>query len=364
MMQLVEDDLCGESSLQSAGSDLVELKLVEEKFRNYLDKLLLTKFACSNLASQQNSSKSKFQLESSINKTFINMKKLTVNNSNKNDASQIAKCDIQWPHLLLATLEYLLSNSHLNFQAKRQISLEKFVIYCNLSELQSYDWINNVTTSGLFSSVNSSPTSSVFSGNSDNLNQSVQLTNKLRSNYLAAKYPRKSESETVNKRRRISDDGGEQELEASQAAGSPLIDQSSLEETYHLGEMFLSNFEVNEKCSKNQRLMHVPEDSKFQEFLSLLNAEKNQSQKFDTKLVESSSGDVEGIDVLGVSFELLERSRYLPKRVRIVEPEGLEEAAKEGGSFDRTLEEFLGRLNEEKMKNEQFNAKLDSMLNY
>jgi len=364
-MYLTEDDIFNEDLLQST-EDLVELDLVEEKFRNYIDMLFLAKYNSCNFTSL--CAKSKYQLESSISKTFINMKKITVNKTNEH-STKITKCDIQWPQLILAVLEYLLRNLRLNFKARKQLSLDEFVFYCNINELKAYDWINNVTTGELFSSLNASPTSSISSNNSDNLNHSTQITNKLRSKYMAAKYPKKSESETFNKRRRVSEDREELEQEnkdASNLARSPLIDQSSLEETYHLGEIFLS--------AKNQRLT-VPDtttaessdfDNKFQDFLSLLSSEKNQSQKFNTKLVESSGvDDADEIEVLDMSFELIESGHYMPKRVKILEPqENSEVPMNDKRCFDKNLEEFLGRLQEEKIKNEKFSAKLNSMLNY
>lgn len=358
-MYLTEDLTVCESQLQG-DDDLLDLNLIETKFRTYLDKLLVSKRISGSILSPINCTKSKYQLDSSITQTFINMKKFTVNNQ-----TQISKCDIQWAQLLTATVEYLLANGHLCFR-NHNISIEQFHFYCNLSELKSYDWINNLVIS---TSLNSSPSSSVFSNNSEQ-NYSHTMP---KSNYLAIKYSKRMD--TLNKKRRISDE--EEFIENVDASAASPVDQASLEETFLLGEMFLNNtYENSKKCAKSQRLMTPPDsepfkngdsklDLKFQEFFTLLNSEKVSNEKFDAKLstcTETSSlnGAEEG-DV-SISFDFLKPQCL--KRVRSGEELAVVKQDDESKNFNKTLDDFLERLHEEKIKNEKFNSKLNNMLNY
>jgi hypothetical protein len=336
----------------------VDFSLVESKFNKYLEKLLSAKRSAGLLPfSQSECTKSKYQLDSSINNTIINMKKkLNVNNSHT-----ISKYDIQWAQLILAAIEYLLANGYLRFKNTKRLNLEQFPFYCNLNEIKSYDWINNAQNGQ--GSLHSSPSSSVFSNQSDNQNHSLSKTAN-KSNYLANKYARQIESSFKQTKRRISDEEAAETSCDNPSLSSPL-DQTSLEETYHLGEMFLSSFD---KRPKSQRLMSPPHlqsgqvaeeppsfDARFEEFLSLMNTEKDKNEQFESKLTTCESN-------LHTSLDFLEARKQRRQDHALNE----QQINKPGDSSDPTkqLDALLDRLKEEKIKNEQFNSKLDSMLNF
>lgn len=351
-LMYLNEDLSLSDEIHVEEEDIqIEFSIIEIKFKKYLERIISSKRTANLLPPPQSECiKSRFRFESSINNTIINMKKLTVNNT-------ISKSEIKWSQLLLATIEYLLANGYLHFQNTAPTTLDQFYFYCNLNELKSHDWINNIQVGN--SSLSSSPSSSVFSNNS--LNQSHSL-NKPKSHQLAVKYARKIDSS--NKKRRISD---EELNENDINTVSPPINQASLEETYNLGEMFLNNFD---KKPKTQRLMTSESieseklsfgaGDKFQEFLSALNKEKDSYQKFESKLViyNESKMEEERNDMLSISFDYLEGKK---KRDFFVNSKKNLEYDK---NINKTFEDFLEQLNEEKKKNEKFNSKLEEMLNY
>lgn len=334
----------------------VDFSIVESKFNKYLERLLNGKTSSGLLPfAHSECTKSKYQLESSITGTIINMKKKTTV-KNTTNTSTISKYDIQWTQLLLAIVEYLLGNGYLRFKNTKRLNLEQFLFYCNLDEIKSYDWINNVQ-SGQSSS--SSPASSVFSNQSDQQNYSINnRTGVNTSNYLLNKYGRGVETSFRQTKRRISDEE-RAEITDNQSLSSP-IDHASLEETYHLGEMFLSSFD---KRPKTQRLMSPPSqqdeatekaasfDDKFEEFLILMSTERDKNEQFESKLTCESD-----LQAKAISFDFLDTEQ------------------KQGQDFDKKpadrndpakqLDALLDRLKEEKIKSEQFNSKLDRMLNF
>ena len=138
----------------------------------------------------------------------------------------------------------------------------------------------------------------------------------------------------------------------------------------------MSPAEPVEKSSSSLKL-----DMKFQEFLGLLVTERDSIQKFDAKLSElaveseevvllDNDHYLEGSYLEEDEDEGRRRRRYAgPKRVRIIEDKAEKEEDKVVGlvamrGFNQTLEEFLERMHEEKIKNEKFNSKLNSVSNY
>ena len=150
--------------------------------------------------------------------------------------------------------------------------------------------------------------------------------------------------------------------------------QASLEETYNLGQTFLKSFE--KKNPKNQRLMSnqegvsVPEkvnsefDIKFQEFFSLLKTEKDKNVEFESKLTSFTDTKAKEnyanleTDVLSISIDFIDE-KQAEKHSNEASEIPLEEP-----SFNKTLDDFLKRLKEEKLSNDKFSSKLNSMLDY
>lgn len=335
----------------------VDFSLVESKFNEYLERLLNGKRSSGLLPfAHSECTKSKYQLESCITGTIMNMKKKTTVNNTTN-TSTISKYDIQWTQLLLATVEYLLANGYLRFKNTKRLNLEQFLFYCNLNEIKSYDWINNVQ-SGQSSS--SSPASSVFSNQSDQQNHSINnRTGVNKSNYLLHKYGRRVETSFRQTKRRISDEEPAETTD-NQSLSSP-IDQASLEETYHLGEMFLSSFD---KRPKTQRLMSPPSqqeeatekatsfDDKFEQFLSLMSTERDKNEQFESKLSICESD----LEAKAISFDFLDTEQ--------IQGQDFDKKSADRNDPAKQLDALLDRLEEEKIKSEQFNSKLDRMLNF
>lgn len=346
-MSLNEDQsISGDPRLQE---DKVDIDLVETKIFQYAENLLHLKAHM--LKCKSECSKSSHQLENSIKNIINDMKKLAVNN-------KISKCEIQWPHLMIAIIEYLLTNGYVLFQNRKKIFIEEFQFFYDLNELKNHDWINNVQN---VNSVNSSPSSTASSYSELNHSQ-----NKLKSQYLINKYAKKTVIPT--KKRRISNEETIDNYNSEDEFSPP--NQASLEETYILGETFLKSFD--KKNPKNQRLMPNKEivpvqktdsefDLKFNEFFSLLRTEKDKTVEFESKLtsyqdskLSENDPSIES-DVLSISIDFMKKEDN---------PSETTNVAVEKPLFNKTLDDFLERLKEEKISNDKFTTKLNSMLNY
>ena len=346
--------LCGEQD------EWVEFDLIERKFFSYLEKLLKTKQEGGSLPPHAQCVKSTYQLESSIKSTVKNMRKLAVPNA-KTNMLFISKSSIQWPQLVLAIVEYLLANGFLMFKSVAPIRLQEFYFYCNLNEIKNYDWINNASNNAGMSLI-SSPTSSVFSNYSDM---------KVKSNYLMNKYAKKPKQ--TNLKRRISDQSIGNSSNDTIENTSRQLNLNASEEASVLNEsqLFTNLNNLDTSCNlkqlKYQRLMTPPShkkepaastqfDLKFEEFLKLLDKEKENNRQFETKLSNFSESNFEKDDqVLSISFNFLEHDSA----------KGFNKSVPNNDSnkSEQTLENLLERLNDEKLKNEKFNSKLNQMLN-
>ncbi len=292
----------------------------ESKFMVYLNSLLKTKVKQNTLTPETECIKSVYQLESVIKHTFKNI--------NGNGT-------INWPQIVVAIVEYLLTNGFLIFQNSKQIYLDKFYFYCNLDKLKSYDWVNNCLSC---SSTASSPTS-------------IVSVDSRPSHYIVKKYECKtaaSAATSCNLKRRFSDESIENCTDNHSNRLSP-------DEKSSNGHADLSLV----KQLKYQRLSNTPFkpeinkpefELKFKQFFDLLTKEKENSREFESRLSVYQTSSLKDFtvndDVLADSMSLAESQQL------------------DAFNVNKTFETFLERLTEEKSKTEQFNSKLNQMLDF
>ena len=269
---------------------------LEQKFLNYLNDSLKAKVINGTLPSKSECIKSVYQLESTIKNCF---KKKTTK--------------INWSDLVLAIIEYLLTNGYLTLNNK-QINLDKFYFYCNLDKLKSYDWVNNCVSC----STQTSPTCSIISEPS---------------NYMVKKYELKQDLEDLiysqkNLKRRFSDESFEESNQSPEI--TKITTQTTVSPIKQLKYQRLSTAPFKTESSNEF-------ESKFKEFFDMLNTEKENHREFESKL------NMHSIERDKVKEYLLEN-----------------DVNKTNSNFETLME----RLNEEKSKNEQFNTKLNQMLDF
>ena len=338
-------------------NELIEFNQIEISIFNYLNKLLTSKVNTGKFPAQAECIKSIYHLESTLKTVLENMRKLcnlSSLNTSKNlfklcekqlsaDKLLIKKSSIEWSKLILPIIDYLLSNGFVVFQEKR-IYLNQFYIYFNLNELKSFDWINNCVQPQL------SPNSYAI-----HMNESAE------SNYLVKKYAKQMEEYSksqVNLKRRYSGDSSlnnlDKTVEESTSEGSST---SKLESS--------NNSDSHIKQLKYQKLITSPlktqlfEESseletKLSTFLSMLNREKENADKFENRLNK----------LVTTEDDLKSKSEDEEVACKILNINNDLNSSESNKAISKDLDSFLEKLKQEKLKNEQFNSKLDKMLNY
>ena len=328
------NDLDNEEWRSKEQNELVLFEEVETLIFNYSNSLLMNKEKMRKFPPQSECINTIFQLENSIKMELEKMKKLHCDKSN-----YISIHKIEWHKLLDPIVEYLLTNGYLTFQnSENKIYLSQFFIYVNLSELNSYDWINNCE-------------------------EKQQDPN---SCYLLKKYSRNEEKCKYNNlKRRYTDDSlyvwdasarEEKDVEQEQVEQTPdkedLKDKSNVFYKYKRLEspqkaMPLINLNENKK-----EMLEF--DLKLNKFFEFLHSEKENNFKFDNQLIKLKSNDVNSQSNTAVAANIDN-----DKKLQVT---GTEPSTEESNLLTKNLDTFFNMLKEEKIKNEQFNSKLNQIL--
>ena len=289
-----------------------------------------------------------------MRKSIASSNVFQVDSTPKNNGNEllVLKSSIEWSKLLLPMVDYVLANGYLEFRHAEKIYSSQFYVYYNQSEIKAYDWINNCMPLQL------SPAASTSSSVSSNLISPVPQTNYLVSTYPRARFPRKKSDNTMqlttnkNQKRRYSD-------ESNVSLRQPHDDQENLADEIENTSLIVGQAKLNFEASSDKlksgkqfkrqlgstsKLVDTRElDDKLTQFLDLLNTEKENNYKFESRLSKISAGQMVPIDAAS------EKSLA----TNVVNDE-----------TGKDLDAFLEQFNQEKLKNEEFNLKLNQMLNY
>jgi hypothetical protein len=288
--------------------DEVDFGLVETSIFDYVRRLLKNKDLTLD-----------YQLESSIESILKSMKTSVLRRHDSSSGLHLVeKTSVEWSKLLLPIVDYILAKGRLTFKnCDTKIAPNQFYIYYNMSELKNYDWVNQ--------------------------------SNAIQSNYLLKTYPRQIKSNynqpNKNQKRRLSEEiklpnhADDQELDSSSENNNSDNALSSLN----------ANLSISKSVKQFKRQLDEPRasdhlDDKLNQFLQMLNTEKENNFDFENRLKllsKSESSHLQPID----NEENKIGSAVVSKETK-------------------DLESFLERLSQEKAKNEEFNLKLNKMLNY
>jgi len=352
--------------------DLIDFGQIEECIFSYLSRVLKIKRS-SNTLEAQNEVNSVFRLESAIKSILKSMKKsfilantsFSTNQTNlpfkmeQSGELLVKKSSIEWSKLLIPIVEYLISNGMFKFKNVDKIYSHQFYIYYNLNEIKGYDWINNCVQLQLTPPSANSSTSSLSN-----------LISPIQSNYLVKTYPKKLEtSEKIthkNHKRRLSEEltsittHHHQRSDTDDESNENTHNSSSFTEQANLPNTSPFDKSKSVKIFKRQMgspldnlatspAQHKPQalgehENKLDQFLNLLRTEKENNFKFENRLTKLQSSNT---------------------NERLVEnDEGIKEISASSNEDGKNLDMFLEKIKQEKLKNEEFNLKLNQNLNY
>jgi hypothetical protein len=330
LLHLIDVDV-EQSSLEQTEENMDH---VRSKLYKYLNRLLSFKTVSKQLPCQSECVKTIYELESHIQ---IEIERIETN-QRKSRTSGI----VEWAPLLFPIVSYLLSNGHLSFQNQKNIYLNQFYVYFNLNELRQYDWVNNRRSTD------------------------APSHNDLIRKYTIQHHQSKLQIAANMLKRRYSDDIWEN------------VDEQSEE------NMVLSSVEVNKKIDlivKHQRLAFSPArfgneiskqsmnsfDKRFNDFLELMNKEKCEHEKFQIELEKqientkyaNANLEKKSDDLISFSFD---NQSEQTEAINVFKTKKTENRKI---NLLNDINNLLFKLDEEKIKNDKFNLKLEKeMLNF
>lgn len=317
--------LNGDGHEMDDDDELVEFGAIEKLLLNYLMRL----FERKKLPNQMmNFYKMVSQLRSSMKVAIDNMRKFTICKKNlfKTAPSEpdyqdmyICRKNINWSMLIMPIVNYLLTNSTFTYRNVKNIFIDQFYIYYDQPKVCSFDWVNNQPSSA------------------DRTTTGLTLMDKYSSKTKA------SSTSVLNKRR----------LPTCEPA-SCLANTNTVDKVRKVTENGDESTEIT-KANRDKNLERL--SNKLQKFIDLLHHEKENNTELENRLNAAAHDEQQQSEAFGFKTN----GFSMRKSDILSEQASCSNSNVPNGTFDDTFDAFFNKLKEEKLKNEQFNEKLNKL---